>query len=59
VPFTTIAAQVETLPATDLWAGHALAAQLWDPFLAHHAGHQIWLPDRRWWSASPQSRPDT
>ena len=52
-PFTSIATEVVNLPTTDLWEGHALAAQFWDPFLANRPVHQIWLPEQRWWSASP------
>ena len=57
--FTTIAAQAVSPPLTDLQAGYALAAQLWDPFLANHSVHQIWLPGQMRWSASPESLPET
>lgn len=52
--FTAIAVEAVALPTTDLWAGHSLAAQFWDPFLAQHSIHQIWLPDRRQWSKMSQ-----
>jgi predicted nucleotidyltransferase component of viral defense system len=50
-PFASLAAEAVNLPTTDLREGHALAARFWDPFLANRAAHQIWLPDRRRWSA--------
>ncbi len=49
-PFASIAVEAVNLPTTDLREGHALAAQLWDPFLADRAVHHIWLPDQRQWS---------
>jgi hypothetical protein len=58
-PFTTLAGQVVSMPTTDLQAGHALAAQLWDPFLAKQAVHQVWLPDRQEWSTSSTSPSET
>jgi len=52
-PFGSMAIEAVNLPTTALREGHALAAQFWDPFLANRAVHQIWLPDRRRWGASP------
>jgi hypothetical protein len=49
-PFAVIAAEAANLPTTDLWEGHALAAQFWDPFLASRAIHRTWLSDQRSWS---------
>jgi predicted nucleotidyltransferase component of viral defense system len=50
--FARIAAEAMILPTTDLWEGHGLAAQLWDPFLTSPTVHQIWLPDSRRWSTT-------
>lgn len=52
-PFAAIATEAMNLPTTDLWEGHALAAQFWDPFLVDRAVHQLWLPDQRRWSTPP------
>jgi hypothetical protein len=52
-PFAVIAAEAGSLPTTDLWEGHALAAQFWDPFLTNRAIGQVWLPDQRRWSLAP------
>jgi hypothetical protein len=51
-PFASIAAEAVYLPTTDLREGYGLAVQVWDPFLADRAVHQLWLPDQRRWSAS-------
>jgi len=50
--FKSIARESVNLPTTDVREGHALAAQLWDPFLSYQVVHQMWLPDQRQWSAS-------
>jgi len=49
-PFAAIALEAVNLPTTDLWEGHAIAAQFWNPFLLDSAVHQIWFPDQRRWS---------
>jgi hypothetical protein len=51
-PFASIAVDVLTLPTTELWEGHAVAAQFWDPFLADRSVKQIWLPEQSRWETS-------
>jgi hypothetical protein len=50
---STISRESLNLPTTAVREGHALAAQLWEPFLSHQVDHQMWLPDQRQWTALP------
>lgn len=56
-PFAVIAAEAVNLPTTDLREGQARPAQVWDPFLASGAVHQIWRPGQRQWGPAPDWSP--
>jgi predicted nucleotidyltransferase component of viral defense system len=50
--FKNIAREASNIPTVDVWEGHALAASLWDPFLARRVADRWWTPQSRAWTAA-------
>ncbi|MGH2457952.1 MAG: nucleotidyl transferase AbiEii/AbiGii toxin family protein [Chloroflexota bacterium] len=49
-PFAKAADEAMNRPVINLQEGYALAAQFWNPFLAHGAALHFWLPAQRRWT---------